>query len=127
MTLGSIGHLAINADDVSASRAFYEKAFDWTFSPHFGQEDFLKADTASGEQPGPFVVLQARRALAGVRVTGTEATVSVTDLAATIAAAVAAGGTVLMEPVMIPTVGTLAWLADPSGNPIGAMQYEATS
>jgi predicted enzyme related to lactoylglutathione lyase len=32
-----------------------------------------------------------------------------------------------MEPVTIPTVGTLAWLEDPAGNALGIMQYEAAA
>lgn len=30
---------------------------------------------------------------------------------------------VLMDPVVIDGVGELAWLADPSGNPVGVMRY----
>jgi len=122
---GRIGHVAINADDIAISRGFYESTFGWTFEPHFGMDDFLRASGPDGGQPGPFVVLQGRRDLGGVRVVGAEPTLAVLDLDVAIAAAVEAGGRVLAEPTTIATVGRLAWLADPSGNVIGAMQYEA--
>lgn len=123
-TPGTIGHVAINADDLDASRAFYQAAFGWQTLPHFGMEDFFRIDTAEDTEPGPFAVLQGRRDLGGKRLNGFECTVSVADLAATVTAAVAHGGQALSEPFTIPTVGTLVWLADPSGNVVGAMQYE---
>ncbi len=125
-TAGRIGHIAINADNIDASQAFYESTFGWTFDPHFGMDDFLRASGPDGTEPGPFAVLQRRRDLGGVRVVGVEPTVSVVDLDVAVAAAIAAGGRVLAEPVTIPTVGRLAWLADPSGNVVGAMQYESS-
>jgi predicted enzyme related to lactoylglutathione lyase len=71
--------------------------------------------------------LQERRALAeGTRTIGFECTVAVDDLAATLAKVPALGGRVVSEPFTIPTVGTLAWLEDPSGNAVGVMQYELT-
>ena len=56
-TPGRIGHVAINADDVDASKAFYAATFGWTFEPHFEQDDFFRISDASGEQPGPFAIL----------------------------------------------------------------------
>ena len=54
---------------------------------------------------------------------GSKCTFAVDDVYATVQAAVAAGGRVLMEPTTIEGVGTLVWLADPDGNAVGAMQY----
>lgn len=124
-TPGRIGHVAINADDVGASRAFYEATFGWSTAPHFGMPDFFKADNADGADPGPMTIVQGRRDIDGIRITGFECTVSVADVAAAVAAAEAHGGRALTEPFTIPTVGTLVWLADPSGNVVGAMQYES--
>ena len=67
--------------------------------------------------------LQARRDLGG-RVRGFECTIAVEDADATAAAAVAAGGRVLMERTTIAGVGDLVWLEDPSGNVFGAMRYD---
>jgi predicted enzyme related to lactoylglutathione lyase len=70
--------------------------------------------------------LQGRRELAaGARTIGFECTVAVDDLAATLAKVAPLGGRIVMEPMTIPTVGTLAWLEDPAGNALGIMQYDA--
>lgn len=52
-----------------------------------------------------------------------EATITVADVAACVDRAEAAGGQVLMSPTEIPGVGTVAFVADPGGNPIGFMQH----
>lgn len=41
------------------------------------------------------------------------------------AAAERSGGTVLTRATSIAGVGHLVWLADPSGNVVGAMRYDA--
>jgi predicted enzyme related to lactoylglutathione lyase len=46
----------------------------------------------------------------------------VEDLGATLDAVRAAGGTVVMEPVTIPTVGDLAFVEDTEGNVVGVMR-----
>jgi predicted enzyme related to lactoylglutathione lyase len=119
-TPGSVAHFAINADDVEASRAFYESSFGWTFKA-WGPPGFYLIDT--GTAPGG--ALQQRRDLVpGVRTAGFECTIAVEDVAATLAAVKSAGGTVVLEPVNIPTVGELAFFADPAGNVVGVMKYE---
>ncbi|MGN6695324.1 MAG: VOC family protein [Aquihabitans sp.] len=123
-TPGRIGHVALNVDDLAAARRCYEATFGWSFEPWFGMDDFFRIAGPDGDQPGPFAVMQQRREIAGRRVVGLEGTVAVADVHAAIEAAEAAGGAVLVPPVAIPTVGTLVWLEDPSGNVIGAMQYE---
>ncbi len=40
---------------------------------------------------------------------------------------IAAGGRVLMETTTIAGVGHLVWLADPSGNVVGAMTYDSSA
>jgi hypothetical protein len=121
--LGTVAHFAVNADDVDASRRFYAAAFGWRFEP-WGPPSFFHVLTGEGERPGPLGALQARRALAGVDVTGFECTVAVADVDAVTAAAVRAGGRVLLERTTIAGVGDLVFLADPSGNPVGAVRYD---
>jgi predicted enzyme related to lactoylglutathione lyase len=120
---GSLSHFAINADDLDASRQFYESVFGWQFTP-WGPPGFLKITTAEGKQPGPIGALQGRRdLLPGAPTNGLEGTVSVTDIDAVAASVVASGGRILMEKATIPGVGHLIFFADPSGNVLGAMQY----
>ncbi|MEP6560175.1 MAG: VOC family protein [Nakamurella sp.] len=119
---GALSHVAINADDVPASLAFYEAVFGWRFVEYF--PGFYRMD---GVHPVQVVAIQQRRdLLPDGPTTGFESTVAVDDLPATIAAAVANGGKVLAESATIPGVGELVWLADPGGNVVGAMRYETS-
>jgi predicted enzyme related to lactoylglutathione lyase len=115
---GNLRHLAINADDLARSARFYERVFGWRFEP-YRQAGFMR--TSVGDL---LVALQQRRPIAGVTVTGFEATVAVPDVGAAAAAACAAGGRVLAEPATIRGVGELAFLGDPGGNVVGAMRYD---
>jgi predicted enzyme related to lactoylglutathione lyase len=71
--------------------------------------------------------LQGRRDLLDVPTNGFECTVAVADVEATRTSATAAGGRLLMDRSTIPGVGHLIFLADPSGNVVGAMQYDTAA
>ncbi len=117
---GNVRHLAINADDIVASARFYEHVFGWRFEPHRGP-GFLRTSV-----DGLLVALQQRRSVAGVTVTGFEATVAVPDVVAAAVAAGAAGGRALTEPATITGVGDLVFLEDPGGNVVAAMRYASS-
>jgi predicted enzyme related to lactoylglutathione lyase len=120
----NLSHFAINADDVPASRAFYEAVFGWTFNA-WGPPGFFQIQTGTDDEPGVQGALQQRRQLsAKLPTVGVEATFAVEDVDATAAAVRAAGGTVLMDRFTITGVGHLIFFSDPGGNPIGAMQYD---
>jgi uncharacterized protein len=120
-----ISHFAINADDLDASRDFYERVFGWGFEA-WGPPGFYKVDT--GADDGVQGALQQRRdLLPGRPATGPEVTFGVEDVDATARAVLAAGGTILMERFTISGVGHLVFFADPAGNAIGAMEYDATA
>lgn len=121
--LQTVAHFAINADDVDASRRFYAAAFGWRFEP-WGPPSFFHVLTATGDRPGPIGALQARRSVGGLDVSGFECTVSVADVDAVADAAVRAGGRVLLERTTLAGIGDLVFLADPSGNVVGAMRYD---
>ncbi len=113
-----ISHFAINADDVSTTRRFYERLLGWSFTP-WGPPGFFHIDTGSTLRGA----LQQRRDLGGVRVTGFECTVSVPDVSRVASDVQAAGGRLVAEAMTIEGVGELIWLADPAGNIVGAMEY----
>ena len=119
----SLSHVAINADDLPASLAFYEAVFDWRFTEYF--PGFYRMERP--HEVGVVAVQQRRQLLPDAPTTGFECTVGVEDVDAAIAAALAHGGRVLAEPAVIPGVGTLVWLADPSGNVVGAMRYDVAA
>jgi predicted enzyme related to lactoylglutathione lyase len=123
---GELAHFAINADDVEATRTFYEEVFGWRFEP-WGPPDFFKIETGSGTTVAPRGALQRRRELVpGARTVGFECTVAVSDVDAVTKAAVAHGGRVVMARSTITGVGDLVFVADPSGNVVGAMRYDET-
>jgi len=123
----NLSHFAINADDVPASRAFYERVFGWTFNP-WGPPGFFQIETGSDGKPGvPGALQQRRQLLDDQPMTGAECTFAVDDVDATAAAVQAAGGTLLLHRFTISGVGHLIFFKDPAGNAIGAMQYDPTA
>jgi uncharacterized protein len=110
-------HFAINADDVPATTAFYAALFGWEFAPLM--PGFERAELGDGM----IVAVQERRQLGDAPITGFEATIPVDDLGAVIAGVVANGGRVLMDRSEIPTVGQVAFFADPAGNVFGAIEF----
>lgn len=112
-----VDHIAINADDVDATRAFYEAACGWAFEA-WGPPGFYRTSLPNGVT----VAIQQRRDLVDTPTVGAEATITVDDLVVCLERVRAAGGRVLMEPTEIPGVGQVAFVADPAGNPIGFMQ-----
>jgi uncharacterized protein len=121
----NLAHFALNADDVSVSRAFYETVFGWTFTP-WGPPGFLEIRTGAADSPGIPGALHGRRDVVhGLRATGPECTFAVDDVDATATAVRDSGGKVVLEPFAIEGVGRLIFFQDPAGNVIGAMQYDA--
>jgi predicted enzyme related to lactoylglutathione lyase len=116
-------HFAIECDDVERAKAFYEAVFGWSIRA-WGSPGFYQVFT---EEDGSAVMgaLQERREpLTGTGTRGCECTFGVDDIDATIAAATANGGAILMPKFRIEGVGDLIFFADTEGNRIGAMQYD---
>lgn len=113
-----VEHVAVNADDVAASLAFYTAALGWEFEP-WGPPDFHRTTLPNGV----IVAIQQRRELmAGTRTVGAEVTVAVDELGSCLERVRGAGGQILMPPTDIPGVGTVAFVADPAGNPLGLIE-----
>lgn len=120
---GRLVHIAINADDDGATRTFYESVFDWSFAD-WGPPGFSRAEL--GDSPSTVAAVQGRRDLVpGVRATGPEVTIEVDDLTGALRRVDAAGGRVVFERSTIPGVGDLAFVADPSDNVVGIIEYVA--
>ncbi len=119
----NLSHFAINADDVDASRSFYEAVFGWTFTA-WGPPGFYKIRTGTESEPGVQGALQQRRELLDTPVRSMECTFSVQDVDAIREAVVNSGGRILMERFTIVSVGYLIAFEDPGGNGVLAMQYD---
>jgi uncharacterized protein len=121
--MNAITHFAINADDVPATRRFYESVFGWRFTP-FGPPDFYRIETPDG----PRGAIQKRRdLLPGQPTVGYECTIEVADVDATAKTVTQSGGRIIMEKTTIAGVGDLIFFADPSGNVAGAIRYDASA
>ncbi len=112
---GHIAHFAINADDLPATRRFYEGLFGWSFVEAY--PGFLRSTDAGGA----IAAIQKRRELGGV--SGVEVTFEADSAARVAELAPALGGQVVMPESEIPGVGRLVFVADPSGNVVGAIHY----
>jgi predicted enzyme related to lactoylglutathione lyase len=115
---GQLVHFAINADDLSVTRAFYEGVFGWRF------EEYMPGFVRTHDAGGPIGAIQGRRELLETPTNAPEVTFEVDDVDAFSARALELGGRVLMPKATIPGVGELAFVADPSGNVVGAIRYE---
>jgi predicted enzyme related to lactoylglutathione lyase len=119
-----LGRFAINADDVSRARDFYQKVFDWKFEP-WGPPNFYLIDTGDVPPGGSGGLLQERRELVpGSRMIGFECTIVVESLEDTIRAIENNGGRMVTETFRIPTVGTVAYFADTEGNVAAVSELE---
>jgi predicted enzyme related to lactoylglutathione lyase len=112
---GHIAHFAINADELPATRAFYEGLFGWEFAEYM--PGFVRSTSAGG----PVVAIQERRDLLETKTNAPEVTITVDDVDQAIEAAERLGGKVVMPKASIPGVGDLVFFTDPSGNLIGAI------
>ena len=120
----NISFFAINADDVTRARTFYQKVFGWTFEP-WGPPDFYLIETGT-ERIAPIRGgLQQRRELApGQKMIGFECTITVANIDQAIRAIEANGGRLAAPKSHIPTVGTVAYFFDTEGNVVGIIQRE---
>jgi predicted enzyme related to lactoylglutathione lyase len=117
---------AINADDVTRARRFYEQIFGWTFQP-WGPPNFyvIKANKTQPEEIGG---LQERRELVpGTKMIGFECTITVDDIDKTIRAVESGGGTLVSPKFHIPSVGTVVYFLDTEGNVVGACERDRSS
>lgn len=122
----NIQHFAINADDVTRARRFYDRVFGWTFSAWGPPGFYLITTSREGEPAGVMGALQGRRELLpGQRTIAFECTIGVPSIDDTEKAVLASGGKTIMERSVIVGVGTLMFFQDPEGNVFGAMQYDA--
>jgi uncharacterized protein len=110
-------HFAINADDVGRARDFYGKVFDWNFNP-WGPPEFFQTHDAGD---GVMGALQKKQGNPSAFVP----TFGVDDIRATLAAADANGGRIVMQPFMIEGVGEIGYFIDTEGNMVGVGQYVA--
>src|SRR3954453_18137398 len=87
---GQLVHFAVNADDLSVTRAFYEGVFGWRF------EEYMPGFVRTHDAGGPIGAIQGRRDLLESPTNAPEVTFEVNDVDAFSVRAVKLGGRVLM-------------------------------
>lgn len=119
-----VAFFAINADDVPRARQFYTTVFGWSFEP-WGPPGFYLISTGAEPDGSHSGGLQERRELLpGQKMIGFECTVEVENIDQAIRATEASGGRLVAPKFHIPTVGTVAYIADTEGNVVGISQPE---
>jgi len=121
MAAKNISHFDVHADNVERARKFYERVFDWRFSP-WGPPGFFMIATGDESDPGIHGAVHDRPD-DGHRRVGFECTIAVDDVDAIARLVVEQGGRVTVPKMVIPGVGELIEFSDIEGNIACAMRY----
>ena len=103
----------IPTQNAERAQNFYSALFGWKFTKYDGMDHYWLI--ATGEGAG----IDGGLTMNPGHVTNT---VDVPSLSATIETVEAQGGKVVVQPLEIPGVGTLAYCKDPDGNVFGIIQ-----
>jgi len=112
-----IAWVELRAPDLVAAVRFYRKVCGWSFQVAAGVGDFAFYEASSPGRPGVGVGLVGGERAARLQRTTVYAATS--DIEASLAGLIAAGGKLSVEPSPGPEGGRFAVVADPDGNPIG--------
>jgi uncharacterized protein len=121
MVARNISHFDVQADDVARARKFYERVFEWHFSP-WGPPGFFMIATGTESDPGIHGAVHDRPK-DGPRAVGFECTIAVDDVDAIARLIEKEGGKVTVPKMVIPGVGELIQFRDTEGNIACAMRY----
>ncbi len=120
-------HFEIHADDPQRAIDFYTGVFGWTVN-QWGDQQYWLVSTGPTEEPGIDGAILPRlgdHPAAGAPVVGMVNTMQVADLDASLATAFSLGGILALDKMVIPGVGTVAYVLDSEANVIGMLQPEA--
>ena len=120
-------HFEIHADDPQRAIAFYTDVFGWTVN-QWADQPYWLVSTGPKDEPGIDGAILPRlgdRPAAGAPVVGMVNTMQVADLDVSLAKAFELGGVLALDKMVIPGVGTVAYVLDSEANVIGMLQPEA--
>jgi predicted enzyme related to lactoylglutathione lyase len=120
-------HFEIHADDPQRAIAFYTDVFGWTVN-QYGDQPYWLVSTGPSEEPGIDGAILPRtgeRPAVGAPVVGMVNTMQVADLDASLAKAFDRGGLLALDKMVIPGVGTVAYVLDSEANVIGMLEPES--
>lgn len=120
-------HFEIHADDPERAVRFYTGVFGWTVN-RWGEQPYWLLSTGPSDQPGidgAILPRMGERPAVGAPIVGMVNTVQVDDLDASLAKAVELGGALALDKMVIPGVGTVAYVLDSEANVVGMLQPES--
>jgi uncharacterized protein len=123
-------HFEIHAGDPHRAMAFYSRLFDWTFQKFAGGAlDYWLINTGAASEPGINGGMLRRAGpnpdpAQPTPVIGFVCTVDVADVDQTIAAALAASGSIAFHKMAIPGLAWVAYLKDTESNVFGVYQAD---
>lgn len=115
-------HFEIPCDNPEKTMKFFQEAFGWTFQ-QFGTEQYWVVMTGDEKSPGINGGLMKRQN-PGQPIANS---IDVANIDEHIKKIEAAGGTIVVPKMPIPTVGWLAYFKDPDGNIHGVYQNDPTA
>ncbi len=119
-------HFEIHADDPQRAIAFYTDVFGWTVN-QWADNPYWLVSTGPTDQPGIDGAILPRsgdRPAVGAPVVGMVNTMQVDNLDTALAKAFERGGVLALDKMVIPGVGTVAYVLDSEANFIGMLQPE---
>lgn len=126
--MGRVVHFEIHAEDPQRAIAFYTATFGWAFHKWEGPIPYWLISTGPDSEPGINGGLVPRMGSTdGTAVIAFVCTVNVDDVDASVAKALAAGGTKAVDKMPVPGIGWLAYCKDTEGNVFGMMQNDPTA
>lgn len=111
-TEGSIVHIELNTDDLDATKAFYEAAFDWSTETMEMDDDMTYTSWRAPNPPGGGLM---QRQEGPYTPPATLFYIQVDDIESAREAITDAGGDLLVEEIAVPEMGVFAVFSDPGG------------
>jgi len=128
--MNRIVHFEIHAKDQDAAQKFYTEVFGWEIKDMGAEMGNYRLITTGKDAPdakwpginGGMNPRQGDLPAAGAPVNAFVCTISVEDIDASIEKVKKAGGSIALDKMDVPTVGSLAYCKDPEGNLFGMLQ-----
>lgn len=120
--MARVNHFEIPVDDATRASKFFSEVFGWQIS-QWGDQPYWMAITGD----------QAEEGISGALVQRTDPpqpvinTIGVSNLDETIANIRAAGGTIVVDKMAVPTVGYMIYFLDTEGNTHGAIEMDESA
>jgi hypothetical protein len=116
--MSRVVHFEIPTTDPQRSVEFYKKALGWKIK-QWGKEKYWMVTTGDEKTPGINGGIMLKKDLKT-----TVNTVDVASVDKAVKKIVAAGGKLVRPKIAIPTMGWIAYCADPDGNVFGLMESD---